>query len=104
MESTRRASHNDIFELVADGDLSGGPLIPRFHPNKDLSEGDAHYSMHGVAVQNYHIFTPAVGKDWALACGCQPWIKELPYSNAAYNYNFKPGEAEAGPGILDYAV
>jgi hypothetical protein len=26
--------HNDIFELVVDGDLSGGPLIPRFQTTK----------------------------------------------------------------------
>ena len=24
--------------------------------------------------------------------GCQPWIRDLPYANAAYNYNFKHGE------------
>ncbi len=46
--------------------------------------------------QNYHIFTPAVGKDWALAWGSQPWIKQMPYANIAYAYNFKPGE----PGKL----
>src|SRR4029077_12256630 len=40
--------HNDIFEVVVDGDLSGGPLIERFQPSKELSERDAHFSMHGV--------------------------------------------------------
>lgn len=85
--------HNDIFELVVDGDQSGGPLIDRFHPNKDLSMMDAYFSFHGVHGQNYHIFTPALGKDWALAWGSQPWIKDLPYANAAYNYNFKPGDS-----------
>jgi hypothetical protein len=85
--------HNDIFEIVVDGDQSGGPLIDRFHPNKDLSIMDAYFSFHGVHAQNYHIFTPAEGKDWALAWGSQPWIKDLPYANAAYNYNFKPGQA-----------
>ncbi len=25
--------------------------------------------------------------------GSQPWIKDLPYANATYNYNFKPGES-----------
>src|ERR1039457_1481260 len=59
--------HNDTFELVVDGDLSGGPLIERFQPTKELSDRDAHFSMHGVQAQNYHIMTPAVGKDWALA-------------------------------------
>src|SRR5664280_1417423 len=31
-----------------------------------------------------------------MAWGCAQYIKELPYANAAYNYNFKPGE----PGKL----
>jgi hypothetical protein len=85
--------HNDIFEVVVDGDMSGGPLIERFQPTKELSERDAHFSMHGVQAQNYHIMTPAVGKDWALAWGCNSWVKKLPWSNAAYQYNFKPGES-----------
>lgn len=85
--------HNDTYELVVDGDQSGGPFIDRFHPNKELDPMDAYLSFHGVHAQNYHIFTPAVGKDWTLVWGCQPWIKELPYANAAYNYNFKHGES-----------
>lgn len=94
--------HNDIFELVVDGDQSGGPFIDRFHPNKDLSPMDAYFSFHGVHAQNYHIFTPAEGKDWALAWGSQPWIKELPYANAAYHYNFKPGES--GKLVLEFWI
>ena len=85
--------HNDIFEVVVDGDQSGGPLIDRFHPNKSLSMMDAYFSFHGVHAQNYHIFTPPLGKDWALAWGSQPWIKDLPFANAAYNYDFKPGDS-----------
>jgi hypothetical protein len=85
--------HNDIFEVVVDGDQSGGPLIDRFHPNKDLSMMEAYFSFHGMHAQNYHIFTPAEGKDWALAWGSQPWIKDLPYANAAYDYSFKPGDS-----------
>lgn len=85
--------HNDIFEIVVDGDLSGGPLIDEQHPNQNLSWEQRYFGFHGVHAQNYHIFTPAVGKDWALAWGSQPWIKNLPYSNIAYSYNFKPGEA-----------
>lgn len=94
--------HNDIFELVVDGDLSGGPLIPRFQPARELSERDAHFSMHGVFAQNYHIMTPPQGKDWALAWGCNSYVKRLPYANAAYNYNFKPGEA--GKLILEFWI
>ncbi|WP_375437882.1 PKD domain-containing protein [uncultured Hymenobacter sp.] len=88
--------HNDTFELVVDGDLSGGPLIAEQHPNQALPLWDRFVSFHGVHAQNYHIFTPAVGKDWALAWGSQPWIKRLPYANIAYSYKFKPG----GPGKL----
>jgi len=94
--------HNDIFELVVDGDLSGGPLIPQFQPTKELSARDAQFSMHGVHAQNYHIMTPALGKDWALAWGCNSYVKNLPYANAAYSYNFKPGES--GKLILEFWI
>ncbi|HEX8350436.1 MAG TPA: PKD domain-containing protein [Hymenobacter sp.] len=94
--------HNDIFEVVVDGDRSGGPLIAEQHPNKDLGWSEAYFSFHGVHAQNYHIFTPAEGKDWALAWGSQPWIKELPYANAAYHYNFRPGKA--GKLILEFWI
>jgi hypothetical protein len=85
-----------------DGDLSGGPLIERFQPAKELSERDAHFSMHGVHAQNYHIMTPALGKDWALAWGCNSYVKNLPYANAAYDYHFKPGES--GKLVLEFWI
>jgi hypothetical protein len=94
--------HNDTFEVVVDGDRSGGPLIPRFRSNTDQNEWDAHFSMHGVQAQNYHIFTPSEGKDWALAWGCQPWDKELPYANHAQNYSFRPGQS--GHYILEFYI
>ena len=85
---------NDIFELVVDGDMSGGGVIERYAPNaKAMDPMDVHFTYHGVFAQNYHIMTPAVNKDWALAWGCNPYVKELPYANVAYNYNFKPGES-----------
>ena len=85
--------HNDIFELVIDGDMSGGPFIRQMHPNKQLRDSlDTHFLFHGIHAQNYHIMTPAVGKDWAMVWGCQPWIKELPYANAASSYNFQHGK------------
>lgn len=84
---------NDTFEVVVDGDLSGGPLIDRFHPNKLLDKWEAYFSFHGVHAQNYHIFTPAEGKEWTLAWGSQPWIKDLPYANAAYSYDFEHGQS-----------
>ena len=94
--------HNDTFELVVDGDLSGGPLIPQFMPNKELDQMDARLSLQGVQAQNYHIMTPAVGKDWTMAWGCNSYVKELPYANVAYNYNFKPGEA--GKLIMEFWI
>ena len=95
--------HNDIFEVVIDGDLSGGPLIRQLHPNDKLrNKLETHFSFHGVHAQNYHIFTPAEGKDWAMVWGCQPWIKDLPYANAARKYNFKHGES--GKLVLEFFV
>jgi hypothetical protein len=86
--------HHDIFELVVDGDFSGGPFIDRFHPNKaKIDPWDAYFTFHGIQAQNYHIFTPWEGQDWCLAWGCESWVKELPYANAAQSYNFKPGQS-----------
>lgn len=94
---THTGLHNDTFEIVVDGDMSGGPFIDRFHPNPQKDKRDAYFDYHGVHAQNYHIFTPpAEGKEWTMVWGSQPWIKDLPYANAAYDYNFKPGE----PGTL----
>lgn len=90
---SRTDLHNDIFEVVVDGDQSGGPFISSFHPNESLERMDVYFSFHGVHAQNYHIFTPASGKEWAMVWGSQPWIKDLPYANAAYNYDFEPGES-----------
>ncbi|MEZ6033727.1 MAG: PKD domain-containing protein [Planctomycetaceae bacterium] len=100
---SREDLHNDIFEVVVDGDMSGGPLIRQMHPNKKLQNDMAsHLSYHGVHAQNYHIFTPAKDKDWAMVWGSQPWIKELPYANAAYKYNFKHGES--GRLVLEFFI
>jgi hypothetical protein len=86
--------HNDTFEVVVDGDLSGGPLIEKWHPARDiLGPWDAYFSFQSVHAQNYHIFTPAEGKDWCMFWGPAQWVKELPYANAAYSYHFKPGES-----------
>ncbi|NWJ52904.1 MAG: PKD domain-containing protein [Bacteroidetes bacterium] len=91
---SRTDLHHDIFELVVDGDFSGGPFIDRFHPNKSkIDPMEAYLTFHGVQAQNYHIFTPFEGQDWCLAWGCQPWIKELPWANAAQSYNFRPGQS-----------
>lgn len=94
--------HNDIFELVVDADLSGGPFISRMHPNKDLTPMEAHLSFHGVHAQNHHINTPHEGQDWDFVWGSQPYIGKLPYANAAYNYDFQPGES--GKLILEFWI
>jgi hypothetical protein len=95
--------HNDIFEVVVDGDMSGGPLIRQMHPNLKLREKlSTHFLFHGVHAQNYHIFTPAEGKDWAMVWGCQPWIRSLPFANAAYRYAFRPGQK--GHLILEFFI
>ncbi|MFC1693137.1 PKD domain-containing protein [Candidatus Latescibacterota bacterium] len=97
--------HNDIFEIVVDADLSGGPLIP--HLRQDIKmedwedQWDAHM-FHGVHAQNYHIFTPAEGKLWTMVWGCQPWIAYLPWSNAAYSYDFRHGES--GKLVLEFWI
>jgi hypothetical protein len=95
--------HNDIFELVIDGDLSGGPFIRQMHPIEELRDRlDTHFSFHGVHAQNYHIFTPAEGKDWAMVWGSQPWIKDLPHANAVCKYDFKHGQG--GKLVLEFFV
>jgi len=94
--------HNDTFELVVDGDLSGGPLIAKWHPERDLLGPDAFFTFQGVHAQNYHIFTPAEGKDWCMVWGAAQWIKELPYANAACSYHFRPGQP--GKLVLEFWV
>ena len=86
---------NDTFEIVVDGDLSGGPHVDEFRVNRDvMTKLDAFFTLQNVHAQNYHIFTPPTeGKSWTMAWGPQQWLKELPYANFAYDYNFKHGES-----------
>lgn len=90
----------DIFEIVVDGDLSGGQFIT----NEQLTGwADNHFRFKGVHAQNYHIFTPpGEGRDWTMVWGCQPWIKELPWANSAYSYSFKEGES--GRLVLEFWI
>jgi hypothetical protein len=103
--------HNDTFEVIVDGDASGGPLIDRAHrelwtpekvgapaaaPESRLGPDETHWAIHGVHAQNYHIFTPAAGKDWALAWNAGTWTKEFPFANAKIRHDVKPGQ----PGRL----
>jgi hypothetical protein len=82
----------DIFELVVDGDASGGPFIDDENGNiNKLSKSELYFKGHGAHAQNYHVFTPVKDKDWAMPWGSTPWIKEFPYAQAGYHYDFKPG-------------
>lgn len=83
----------DIFEVVVDGDRSGGPFIDKFYPFKDISKEDAWNLFHGRQAQNYHIYTPSKRGDWCMYWGPQQWLKEKPFSNYSYKYNFKEGES-----------
>jgi PKD domain len=109
--------HNDTFEIVVDGDASGGPLIDKGHKefwspahvgvsaataDERIGDDAAHWAVHGVQAQNYHIFTPAVNKDWTMAWGAPTWTKELPWANAAYKFDFKPGQP--GKLVLEFWV
>jgi len=108
---------NDTFEIVVDGDSSGGPLIDKGHkefwtpdrvgeaaaaPDARISVDEAHWAIHGVHAQNYHIFTPAVNKDWCLAWGAPSWVKELPWANAATSFHGKSGEP--GKLVLEFWI
>ena len=109
--------HNDTFELVVDGDASGGPLIDKGHKefwtpervgepaaraDDRVSVDEAHWAIHGVHAQNYHIFTPAAGKDWCMAWSSASWIKQFPWANAATHYDFKPGQP--GKLVLEFWI
>ena len=92
---------NDIFEIVVDGDLSGGPFI--FNPiyEKDQLKWDGkneaylenHMNFSGYHAQNYHIYTPPVNNAWVLVWGSQPWIGDFPHAHYGYNYSFEHGES-----------
>jgi hypothetical protein len=95
--------HNDTFELVVDGDASGGPLIERFSPLREkLGQWPTYFAMQNIHAQNYHIFTPSRDKDWCMVWGPQQWLKALPYANAAQKYAFQPGEP--GRYVLEFWI
>jgi hypothetical protein len=95
--------HNDTLELVVDGDLSGGPLIGRFSPVRDLlGQWETYFAFQGAHAQNYHIFTPAENKDWCMVWGPEQWVKQLPYANHAQQYRFRPGQP--GHYVLEFWI
>ncbi len=94
--------NTDIFEVVVDGDCSGGPFIDRFHPTAPKDIWQAWFNFHGCHAQNYHIFTPPHGNDWCMLWGPQVWLKQKPYADYAYRYNFQEGEA--GKLVLEFYI
>lgn len=86
---------NDTYEIVVDGDLSGGPHVDEFRLNPAVkSRIDGFFEFQNQHAQNYHIMTPPTdGKSWTMVWGPQQWLKYLPYSNYAYDYNFRHGES-----------
>lgn len=99
---------NDIFEIVVDGNLSGGPFIynPIFPEARKWGDHPAHIFNHltysGYHAQNYHIFTPPAHNSWVMMWGAQPWVGEFPFANYAYGYDFKHGEG--GRLILEFWI
>ena len=92
----------DIFEVVVDGDCSGGPFIDRFHPTAKGDVWQAWFNFHGCHAQNYHIFTPPHGDDWCMLWGPQVWLKQRPYADWAYDYHFSEGES--GRLVLEFYI
>lgn len=103
-----RGYMNDIFEVVVDGDFSGGPFIfnEMLKNASRMGDAPAHIASHlrfsGVHAQNYHIYTPPVDGAWALVWGNQPWIAEFPHANYAYNFDFRQGES--GRLVLEFWI
>lgn len=95
---------NDTFEVVVDGDLSGGPHIAEQRPNLDeCTEMEAFFQFQNAHAQNYHIMTPPTeGKSWTMVWGAQEWLKYLPYANHAYSYDFRHGES--GKLVLEFYI
>lgn len=108
---------NDTFEIMVDGDASGGPFVardqksvwtpeliapPDLRPDPRLDDEAHRRAVHGVHAQNYHVFTPAVGKDWAFVLGAATWIKDAPWAKSAQRFAFKPGEG--GKLTLEFTI
>ncbi|MFC1551576.1 PKD domain-containing protein [Candidatus Latescibacterota bacterium] len=94
---------SDIFEIVVDADLSGGPFTVHTHPETDWMDKTKLYkTFHGVHAQNYHFNVPPGGKHWAFVWGGNDWISYFPYANWAYDYNVK--HLESGRIVLEFYI
>lgn len=106
----RHSLKNDTFELVVDGDLSGGPHVASLRPDKEtVSQGVYFFSEQNSHAQNYHVMTPSENwKSWVMIWGPQRWLRDFPWSNCACSYSFREGEAgilkmEFYVTVFDYA-
>jgi hypothetical protein len=114
-----RGLQQDIFELVVDGDASGGPFVaqgsrggPIWTPEmvgverakKDprISDDEGRYAFQGAHAQNYHIFTPAVDKDWTMAWSAATWVKDFPFANHAAVG--RPEHGKSGKYTLEFYI
>lgn len=113
----RPGLNQDTFEIVVDGDASGGPLVgtgirdvwtpdrvgqAAATPDDRIGPATSAWAIHSVHAQNYHIFTPAKDKDWTLLWGSPTWVKELPWANAATTWSFQQGES--GRLVLEFWI
>ena len=89
-----RGLEQDVFEVVVDADLSGGNFIDIANAHSDrLTRQELSFKGHGAHAQNYHIFTPAKDKDWAMIWGNAYWIKDYPHAQAVSVHDLEPGDA-----------
>jgi len=72
MDTHRQVGHDDIFELVVDGDRSGRDFV-RY---KDLNLRNTH-------AQNYHVYFHEREGNHLWVWGEQLWLGEAPYGKAA---------------------
>jgi PKD domain len=113
---SRSDIRSDIFELVVDGDASGGPLVPIYERDvwrrkyegqmsqidPRISPSEEYFHFAGDQAQNYHVFTPPGDKDWAMVFGCAQYVKRLPYANHAFRYHFRSGQP--GDLVLEFYI
>ena len=111
--------HNDTFEIVVDGDASGGPLIDKGHkefwtpehgrrvraaPDDRISVDEAHWAIHGRAgAELPHLHA---GGGQGLVHGLE--FRDLDQGTAVgqrrLRLQFQAGRVrQTGPGILDHA-
>ena len=89
----------DMFEFIVDGNTSGGEFIyKKFIPEEWLTAP----TQNGSHAQNYHIFTPASNRNWAMVWNCPTWVNKLPFMNCAYSYDFDHGDS--GKLVLEFWI